>query len=346
MSIIAELIANIIETRFAQFDDTVIERARAHVLDVMGCAMGGSTTTGCRAMMDQVRAWGGNPQATVLAHGHKAPTGNAAMVNSIMARSFDSGNPDPMPEPRTRISLTTVPTAMAVGEQEGSTGRDFIQAVVLGDDLASRIMAASHRCEDSGWDCTGTAYAFGAVAVASKLCGLDEQQMLNAFGIVFNQMAGTLQNRSDGVHAVALPQGLSCRNGIFATLLAGKGFTGIKDPLFSRHGYFSLYSPECRPEYLTKDLGRVFHTDHLPETYSRSGESNRPDSSPGDRSGAHAADSATVTTKAVDAKRARFIDNVMSSGAIGETQARKALRLIDAIEDVKKIGSIIRLLSP
>jgi 2-methylcitrate dehydratase PrpD len=102
---------------------------------------------------------------------------------------------------------------------------------------------------------------FGATAIAGKLWGLDENQMLNAFGIVINQLAGTMQNIFDGAHAFKLPQGLAAQAGIFSAALAHKGFTGVKDPLLGKYGYFSLYCRTYQPEMLTKDLGKKFYSD-------------------------------------------------------------------------------------
>lgn len=270
MSIIGELIANLLETRFEQFDDAALEKAKERVIDVIGCAIGGSDGPGCRPLIDLVLDWGGKEEATILVHGKRAPAGHAAMVNSVMARSYDFEPAGPVVDGKStpaHLSGTTVPTALAVGEQEGSTGKEFLSALILGDDLASRIIAASNLNIDSGWDCTGTANAFGAVAIASRLYRLNEQQTLNAFGIVINQMAGTFQNIFDGAHAFKLPQGLSSRDGIFSAILAKKGFTGVKDPLFSKHGYFSLYTQSCSPEYLTRNLGRAFYADQTFKPY-------------------------------------------------------------------------------
>jgi 2-methylcitrate dehydratase PrpD len=270
MSIIGELIGNLIETRFAQFDDIVLEKAKERVIDVIGCTIGGSDGPGCRPLIDLVLDWGGKQEATILVHGKKLPAGHAAMVNSVMARSYDFEPAGPIVEGKStpaHLSGTTVPTALAVSEQIESTGKEFLGALILGDDLASRIIAASNLNIDSGWDCTGTANAFGAVAIASRLYGLNEQQTLNAFGIVINQMAGTFQNIFDAVHTFKLPQGLASRDGIFSAELAKKGFTGVRDPLFSNHGYFSLYTQSCSPEYLTKNLGRAFCADQTFKPY-------------------------------------------------------------------------------
>jgi 2-methylcitrate dehydratase PrpD len=129
------------------------------------------------------------------------------------------------------------------------------------------VIAASNLNLDSGFDCTGTANAFGAAAIAGKLWRLDEKQMLNAFGIVLNQLAGTFQNVFDATHSFKLPQGLAAQAGVFSVALASRGFTGVRDPLFGKYGYFSLYCKTHTPEPLTKDLGKEFYADMTCKPY-------------------------------------------------------------------------------
>jgi len=270
MTIIQELAQHIIQTQFDDLSKQDIESAKDRILDVIGCMVSGAHATGCSMIVDLVREWGGKEESTIMVHGGKVPTHNAAMVNSIMARSFDFEPAGPFVEGKGtpgHLSGTTVPTAIAVAEQVSSSGQDLLTALVLGDDMASRIVAASQYNLDSGWDCTGTVNVFGATAIAGKLWGLDEEQLINAFGIALNQMAGTFQNLFDGTHSFKLPQGLAARAGILSVELAAKGFTSVKDPLMSRNGYFALYCKDYNPEVVTKDLGIIHCADQTFKPY-------------------------------------------------------------------------------
>ncbi len=270
MSIIAELIKNVLETPFERFDPSEIERARARLIDVVGCIIGGANAPGCSVLVDLMREWGGKEEGTILVHGVKVPLHNAALVNSVMARSYDYEPTGPLVDGKStpaHLSGTTVPTAITVAEYVEATGKDLLTALIVGDDIASRIIAASSLNIDSGFDSTGTVNAFGAAAIAGRLIGLDEQQMLNAFGIVLNQFAGTFQNIFDGAHSFKLPQGLSAQAGIFSVALAKKGFTGVRDPLFSKYGYFALYCKSYQLDMLTKDLGKRYYMDNTCKPY-------------------------------------------------------------------------------
>jgi 2-methylcitrate dehydratase PrpD len=270
MSIISELAGNVLQTPFEAFDTTIVDRARAKLIDVVGCMVGGANAPGCSMLIDLMREWGGKEEGTILVHGIKVPLPNAALVNSVMARSYDFEPTGPFVDGKStpaHLSGTTVPTAITVAVHKEASGKDLLSALIVGDDIASRIIAASNLDVDSGFDSTGTVNAFGAAAIAGRLMGLSEQQLLNAFGIVLNQFAGTFQNIFDAAHAFKLPQGLSAQAGIFSAALAGKGFTGVRDPLLSKYGYFALYCKTYQLDVLTKNLGKEFYMDNTCKPY-------------------------------------------------------------------------------
>jgi 2-methylcitrate dehydratase PrpD len=259
------LAANVLDTRFEDFDQTTLDNAKSRIIDVIGCLIAGAKADGNSALVDLVKGWGGREEATILAHGGKVPVHNAAMVDSIMARSFDFDPVSPMINGESipaHISATTVTTAIALGEVKGINGKELITAVLVGDDIAARVLGASGFQITRGWDNTGTVNMIGATAIAGRLLGLNRQQMKNAFGIAINQLAGSFQCIWDGNTAFKLPQGMSARNGIFSAQLAKAGWTGPEDALLSKFGYYHLYTEGCvNPEILTKDLGKTYYTD-------------------------------------------------------------------------------------
>jgi 2-methylcitrate dehydratase PrpD len=134
--------------------------------------IGGANAPGCQMVVDLVKEWGGKKECTVPVHGFKGPAHDVAMVNSIMCRSFDFEPVGPYVEDlniSAHISGTTVPTVLAMAELKRASGKELITALILGDDIASRILAASHYSFDIGWDGTGTVNMFGSTAIAGRL---------------------------------------------------------------------------------------------------------------------------------------------------------------------------------
>jgi 2-methylcitrate dehydratase PrpD len=259
-----KLIEYLVDMKFEHLSKEDVYKAKLRITDVLGCAIAGKKSSSSQIVFDLLKDWGGKPDSTVFVHMERLPTAHTAMVNSVMARAYDyevSGLQVEGKPIAAHISGTTVPTALAMAEAKKRDGKDLITSLVIGDDITSRIHAASNYTLDSGWDCAGTVNVFGATAIAGKLLNLSPKQFLNAFGIALNQLGGSFQCIWDGAQAFALNQGSSAREGIFAAQLAAKGFSGVKDFMFSRYGFFNLYSRQYEPDMLTRDLGSKFYAD-------------------------------------------------------------------------------------
>lgn len=265
MRLIDRLVNHVLNTKYEDLDDEVVDAGKKRIIDAISCTIGGANGSGNAALLRLIRGWGGSPEATIIAHGDKVPLHYAAMMNSMMTRSFDFEVTGPEPEGANagkmvgHVSSTTEPTALSVAEHVGSTGKELIAAVVLGGDLAARIAVANDFSFDTSFELCGTANAFGATAIAGRLIGLDHEQMTNAFGILLNLLAGSFQGIWDGVHSFKLPGAMSAHNAILAVLLSKNGFKGVKDPLMSNQGYFAQYCSNPHPENMLVDLGKVFY---------------------------------------------------------------------------------------
>lgn len=268
---IEELSANVLNTRYENFDQETLDNAGLRMMDVIGCLIGGANADGNLALTNLVKDWGGKKESTICIYGGKAPAHNTAMLNSIFARSFDFEALIPVVDGQTipsHISGTTVMTALTMTEMSGVDGKELITALLVGDDLAVRILASTGFRITSGWDNTGTINTIGATAIAGRLLGLDQKQMRNAFGIVLNQLGGSFQCIWDGATSFKLHQGLSARNGIISAQLAKAGWTGPEDLLFSRFGYYKLYTEGCvNPEILTRGLGEKYYWESVFKPY-------------------------------------------------------------------------------
>ncbi|MGA2109247.1 MAG: MmgE/PrpD family protein [Syntrophorhabdales bacterium] len=309
-------------------------------------------------LLSLLQGWGGKKESSVLGQRVRLPVHNAALMNSVMARSYEfepSGTfPDGEGTP-VHVSGTTVPVALAVAEERTAAGKDLLTALILGDDLVSRLGTASHLNVDSGWDSAGTINVLGAAAVAGKLWGLDEHQICHAPGMAINQMSGTVQNTFDYAHTFKLPQGLAAQAGVFAAALARKGFTGARDPLTGRHGYFSLRK-NVRLEHFTVEYVRE------PRIMDIAGKIRLIPSLPAEKPlGAVVRiktwegkeyEKGIDVPRGMDAsaplagaeKREKFLANVVFSRTVSPDKAEKALSLLERLEEIDNVAKILRLL--
>jgi 2-methylcitrate dehydratase PrpD len=270
MSISEALAGNILNTRYTDLSVDNVERAKMRILDAIGCLIGGARAEGCQAMLELVKRWGGSPEAHVLVYGVAAPVHHAAMMNSLMTRSFDFEPVEAEGEKSTgpaHISGTTVPVALTLSENCGASGKEMITALCLGDDLASRLSIASGFDFGLGWDNTGTINKFGAAAITAKLLRLNQKQIYNSFGIVLNQLAGSMAGVWDKTMCFKLPIALAARDGIFAAELAQQGFSGVKDPFTGQYGFFAMYCRKADTSGMAKDLGHRYYADCVIKPY-------------------------------------------------------------------------------
>lgn len=252
---IAALSENIVRARFEDLDKETIENIKSRVTDVIGCIIGGAKAPGNQALVNLVKKWGGESEATILVHGGKVPAYNAAMVNCVMARSYDFEE-----QVCNHQSATTVPMALTVGESKGVSGKDFLIALVLGTDFGNRMVAAFDFDFFQGPDGVGSVQTFSATAIAARLLNLTPLEVKNAFGIVLHQTAGSIQSYWDGDMTFKLNNGFAARSGIFAAELAKGGLIGTTDALQSRFGYYKLFTHGCtHPEKLTQDIDKQFN---------------------------------------------------------------------------------------
>ena len=268
---IEQLAANAIDTRFEDLDPTFIETTKLRIIDTLGCAIGGYPDTGNPEMIQLYKDQGGKPEATILVDGTRVPVINAGFVNSILARSFDFEPVSPIVDGVNtpgHVSGTTVPTALAVAEATGASGHDMMTALIVGDDIAARILAASGFGFSLGWDGVGTVNCFGATAIAGRLMGLDKHQLNHAFGLVLNMLGTTFQSIWDATMSFKLAQGLAAQAGILSAQLAKTGWTGAVDALHSQFGYYNMFTAGCKePHFLTDKLGEAYYADAVTKPY-------------------------------------------------------------------------------
>jgi 2-methylcitrate dehydratase PrpD len=254
VDLIQPLAHNVVNTRFERLPGDAVKYTKLGFLDTIGVMLAGSQSAGCQAAIDLVKQWGGKKESTILIHGGKVPSPNAALVNSVMARALDF---DYVYLRGMHLGASSIPTALAVAERQGGvSGKEFLAAVIAGEDLALRIHLATAY---TGFDPSGVCMVFGTAAIAAKLLGATEEQMLDALGLAFHRAAGSFQANIDGSLAVRFIQGFTSKNGVEAALLAQRGITGGINILQGVWGYFNLFSKaKLDPQQVLTGLGQNY----------------------------------------------------------------------------------------
>lgn len=263
--LLRQIARHILDTQFENLPSHVIHAAKLRLIDALSCTVGGHVSPSNAIFLNLFKSWGGAPQASVLGFGEKLPLPQAALINSLSTRSFDFEVTGPEPEGSNKgkmvghVCSTTDPTALSVAEYCGSSGQELLVAVVLGGDIGARMAVSEEFNFDKCFEVCGTANAIGALAVVARLMKLDEDQIVNAYGILLHMMSGSYQSLWDGADTFKLPGALAAYNAVLAAQLSQGGFTGVKDALTSRLGYYNLYSHNAYPQNFAIDMGKVYY---------------------------------------------------------------------------------------
>ena len=222
-------------------------RAAARLaLDTIGAAIAAHDAAGLPGIRRVIEGWGGRPDATVIGTGARVPAHNAALVNSALARAMELD--DVHEQALVHATATTVPVALAVAEQAGGvSGRQFIDAVTLGNDIACRLALALDMPlggADRRPRVMSLTYQTGVLAgslVAGYLAGLTRRQLLDCLGIAYSQVAGNLQGLFEGTLTVRLQQGIAAQAAVMALEFARAGISGARDSLEGRAGWYPAF---------------------------------------------------------------------------------------------------------
>jgi 2-methylcitrate dehydratase PrpD len=113
------------------------DAAKKMVLDTIGVTIAGHNAGGIPEVVEQMREWGGKPEATLMIHGGQLPAPQAAFANSAMAHAHDFDHTHQFGVGHVTVSL--LPVCMAAAEMTGASGKELLAAVILGQEVTCRL---------------------------------------------------------------------------------------------------------------------------------------------------------------------------------------------------------------
>jgi len=256
----AREIANYITgLNFEAIPDEAKQSCKTFVLDTLGVAFRGAETKHGEIAADFAKEFAEKKESSVIRYGYKTSCLNAAFANSVMAQAIDFD--DTYEAGGFHVGCVVIPTALALGEAKGISGKDVITAIVGGYDVSCRVASSIYPMlhKGIGYHITGIANCFGAAAVAGKLLKLNQNELMNAFGIAGDQASGLRQYHYDGSMLKQFHAGKAAQSGIFAALLAQRGFTGSPQIFEGEWGLGKVVAQgNFELSELIKDLGQDF----------------------------------------------------------------------------------------
>lgn len=228
---VSEQLVNFI--RYFNLENTssnVIEAAHCAVLDSCGVGLAGSLQpvhdAAYRFLIDQFPMK--SDEATVWGRAAKTSCLWAALINSLSASCLDAddGHRTAMGHPGGVI----VPSAMALAERVNATGRQFIEAIIIGYEIGIRLGIYLNRNKCHTFFGSGTWAAIGAAASCARLLNLDYEKCLSALSIAeVNTPLALIMNWISLRQPPEVKEGMGWASltGISSALLAEQGMKGI-----------------------------------------------------------------------------------------------------------------------
>jgi 2-methylcitrate dehydratase PrpD len=252
-----------LELELDAIPEEVVEAAKLHVLDVLGCGLAahglGIGDEGRQAMAEL----GGEPESSVIGLDAALPAPNAAFANAMLCHGLDFD--DTHSDSVSHVSTVVVPAAIALAEARHASGRDLLTAIVAGNEIVTRIgMATPGAFHKRGFHPTAICGIFGATAAAARLWGLSTADTTSALGIAGSMASGLFAYLDDATATKPIHPAWAAHGALLAARLASFGAEGPPGVLEGRFGLFHAFvDTRVDLEPQLSDLGERWETPRI-----------------------------------------------------------------------------------
>ena len=241
----------------------VRERIKPLILDSLGCAVYGADLEWCRILRGTLEALDASRTTSIWGTDKKLSSPHAALVNGTQVQGFELD--DVHRTAVLHVGAVTLPALIAVAESHAKLcGREFLTAAVAGYEIGPRVgLCMGQEHIGQGWHSGATVGVFSAVSGAARALSLTADATVHALGIAGTQACG-LMAAQYGAMVKRMHAGRAAQSGLYAALLAGRGFTGIVDVFEAPYGGFCTTFSRSQDRFdlaqLSSGLGERFET--------------------------------------------------------------------------------------
>ncbi len=244
-------------------DQETKKAAKKFLADTLAVGFSGYHEPVAAQLRQTTKQWGTSKQACLIGTQERQPSTSAAFCNAfqIHCQEFDC-----LHEAATVHAMAVlVGSLVAVADREKLTIKDALKAIVVGVDVAAGLGLAANK--GLTFFRPATAGAMGTAAAFGTFIKLDEVKLKNFMGLVYSQLAGTMQAHIEGSVALPLQIGAAARSVITALDLSREGIGGPHNVMTGPYGYFNLFEPDANCESFVTELktnSRVLELSHKP----------------------------------------------------------------------------------
>ena len=243
---------------FSDLSSDIVDMTKLSVLHHIYTGLSGLKETDSQIVLsfvrDELKCKG---KSTILgqsepASAHGATFANTALMHSVQQEDTLRGlHPGPH----------TISTALAIGEQNGSLGEDFLTAIVAGYEVNLKVGEIGAKYSSPrGWRGTTIYGVLGSAATAAKMLKLDKDQTIDALAMATNLASGLMQCWLTGTSEWLFASGLAAQNGLTSALLAKHGSKGSVDSIEGERGFYKAYcgGPPEAADAIIQTIGKEF----------------------------------------------------------------------------------------
>lgn len=216
--------------------------ARKCLVNSLGTALGAFELRDVQLALSVVRDEGISGQITVLADGSRVPAGAALFVNGVMFNVL--GQEETHLVSATHPAETTIPAALGVAEARHRTGRELLEAIIVGTEVTVQVanMALTPSVKYESCEAPAVYGTIGATAAAAKLAGLGEEQIGHALGLAANMAAGLAECVRVGTSEYHFSVGNASPHAYLAMTLAAQGAKAAVTTFEGDAGFYHLFA--------------------------------------------------------------------------------------------------------
>ncbi len=247
----------VVQASYEDLPRRVTEEAKNQVLSVIAAVHAGHFSEVGRTVSRTLKEWAGGKDATMMPSGERTSLYNAIFANSALSMALDYD--DYLFAGHTGHSAVLVTLALA--EKQGISGKDFLLAQTLANEVEGRL-GASVLVGPLNGQLWSFLHLIGGAVIAAKLLGGDKQQVQSAIGISLLQPNYPLSPGFFGSDAKTLLASMTAPVGVQAAQLAVNGLRGVRDIIESPQGVAAVFAHQpLMGAY--EGFGKVWLTDTL-----------------------------------------------------------------------------------
>ena len=249
----------------ALLTDELIHKVKTCLFDLIGCAFESRDLPWSRQAVGLAQMSGATTGAVIIGASGVASFGEAAFANGVMGHGLV--REDMHSASISHLGIVILPTLLSLAQHKKISGRQFIEAAVLGYEVGAQIgrvvmdaqLARIHRP-------TGITGPIGAAAAASYLLELSDQAMASAIGLSTNTTSGFNQWAHTGGSEMFFHPGFAARSAVTAALLAEQGAFASYDAIDGQAGLFASLkkTDACAPFEMFSGPPEILSVYHKP----------------------------------------------------------------------------------